>query len=127
MKLLTTGILISAVTLLTACSSAPKNVPVKVYTEPAGGYVIYRVDSGNESAPPWIYLGTTPLETTVALDKSAKKAGKFSIRIMKEGYFDSNKDWEPEKLQKELKERSMIFWNPGLVEHNPTRVVPYSK
>jgi hypothetical protein len=114
------NILISAVlmTLLaSSCSSAPKAVPVKVYSEPAGGYVIYRVDRESDKDAPWIYLGTTPVESVLYIEKkTAKKANKLSIRVMKEGYFDIHKDWEGDKIKDEVKERKMLFWNPNLVE-----------
>ena len=127
MKSITYAVVLSMALLLTACSSSPKSVPIKVYTEPAGSYVIYRVDSGSETDSPWIYLGITPLESTLSYDKKIRKAKKISIKVMKEGYFDINKDWEPEKLKDELKERNMIFWNPGLVQQNRAVPVPYRK
>ena len=105
--------------LTTACSSTPKTVPVKVFSEPAGGYVIYRIDAKDRDESPWIYLGTTPLQSTLNFEKDiARKARKVSIKIMKEGYFDSNKDWQPEKIEEEFKERKMLFWNPSLIRHN---------
>jgi len=115
------NIFISAVLMMllaSSCSSAPKAVPVKVYSEPAGGYVIYRVDREADKDAPWIYLGTTPVETVLYIEKkTAKKANKLSIRVMKEGYFDIHKDWEGEKIKDEIEERKMIFWNPNLIEH----------
>ena len=92
------------VSFLTACGSSPKTVPIKVYTEPAGSYVIYRVDSGSEAESPWIYLGTTPLESTFNFDKKANKAKKISIKVMKEGY-------EVWLKRKGLKERFRINRN----------------
>ena len=106
------------VLLFSSCSSAPKTVPLKVYSEPSGGYVVYRVDSNSDVDAPWVYLGTTPLESSLQIEKAlAKNARKLSIRVMKEGYFDISKDWEPEKVKSEIKERKMLFWNPSLVEH----------
>lgn len=110
---------VSIILLSSACSSAPKSVPVKVYSEPAGGYVIYRLDNEAEADAPWIYLGTTPVESTLVIeDDVAKKTRKLSIRVMKEGYFDTSKDWETELVKQEYAERKMLFWNPSLVEHN---------
>ncbi len=109
---------ISMLLLFSSCSSAPKTVPLKVYSEPAGGYVIYRVDSNSDVDAPWVYLGTTPLESSLQIEKAlAKDARKLSVRVMKEGYFDISKDWEPEKVKADIEERKMIFWNPSLVEH----------
>ena len=51
------GLLAISMTLLvSSCSSAPKPVPIKIYSEPAGGYVIYRLDNEAEADAPWIYL-----------------------------------------------------------------------
>ena len=110
---------ISMMLLSTSCSSAPKQVPLKIYSEPAGGYVIYRLDNEAEADAPWIYLGTTPLESTLVVESNvAKKTRKLSVRVMKEGYFDTSKDWETEKVKEEYDQRKMLFWNPSLVEHN---------
>ena len=103
---------ISMMLLFSSCSSSPKTAPLKVYSEPAGGYVIYRVDSGSEVNSPWVYLGTTPLESTINIENAS-----LSIRVMKEGYFDISKDWEAEKVKSDIDERKMLFWNPHLVEH----------
>ena len=109
---------ISMLLLFSSCSSTPKTVPLKVYSEPAGGYVIYRVDSNSDVDAPWVYLGTTPLESSLQIEKAlAKDARKLSVRVMKEGYFDISKDWEPEKVKADIEERKMIFWNPSLIEH----------
>ena len=109
---------ISAMLIFSSCSTAPKPVPIKVYSEPAGGYVIYRLDNEAEADAPWIYLGTTPLESTLVVEsKVAKKTRKLSIRVMKEGYFDTSKDWETERVKEEYDQRKMLFWNPSLVKH----------
>ncbi len=103
--------------LSSACSSAPKVIPLKVYSEPAGAYVIYRVSSTSGDVT-WVYLGTTPLESALTVDSDmAKNSSKLSVRVMKEGYFDIKKEWDAEKLKKESKQRKMLFWNPSLVEH----------
>ena len=82
------GLLAISMTLLvSSCSSAPKPVPIKIYSEP------------------------------VVEDDVAKKTRKLSIRVMKEGYFDMNKDWQTEKVKQEFDERNMLFWNPSLIRH----------
>ncbi|NOY16115.1 MAG: hypothetical protein GXP23_04100 [Gammaproteobacteria bacterium] len=109
--------LLSILLLLSACSSTPKVIPLKVYSEPAGAYVIYRISRTSTDAP-WVYLGTTPLESALQLNSDmAKNSSKLSVRVMKEGYFDIKKEWDAEKLKKESKQRKMLFWNPSLVEH----------
>jgi hypothetical protein len=118
MKSLTAILISTLIILSTACTSSPKALPLKVYSEPAGGYVVYRIDSTTSEDEPWVYIGTTPLESTLLIDKNiAKKAGKLSVRVMKEGYFDSKKEWDADKLKKESEQRKMLFWNPSLVEH----------
>ncbi|MCK5360311.1 MAG: hypothetical protein KAJ95_06765 [Gammaproteobacteria bacterium] len=118
MKLLSAILVFSFLILTTACSSGPKVLPLKVYSEPAGGYVVYRIDSTTADDEPWIYIGTTPVESTLLIDKNiAKNAGKLSVRVMKEGYFDIKKEWDAEKLKEESEQRKMLFWNPSLVEH----------
>ncbi len=108
---------LTLVILSSACTSAPKPLPLKVYSEPAGAYVVYRVDSTTAKDEPWIFIGTTPLESTLLIDSEiARNAGKLSVRVMKEGYFDSKKEWDADKLKKEAKQRKMLFWNPNLVE-----------
>ena len=109
---------VSMMLLFSSCSSATKPVPIKIYSEQAGGYVIYRLDNEAEADAPWIYLGTTPLESTLVVeDKVAKKTRKLSIRVMKEGYFDMNKDWQTDKVKQEFEDRKMLFWNPSLIRH----------
>ncbi len=104
--------------LTSACSSNPRPLPLKVYSEPAGAYVVYRIDVSSSADEPWVYIGTTPLESTLLIDPNiAKDAGKLSVRVMKEGYFDIKKEWDAEKLKEESKQRKMLFWNPSLVEH----------
>jgi len=118
MKSYLIGFAITMMLLFSSCSSAPKQVPIKIYSEPAGGYVIYRLDNEAEADAPWIYLGTTPLESTLVVENNvAKKTRKLSMRVMKEGYFDSSKDWETEKVRQEYDQRKMLFWNPNLVKH----------
>jgi hypothetical protein len=117
MKPTLTFSLLTLLLLSSACSSSPKVIPLKFYSDPAGAYVIYRVSSTTADIP-WVYLGTTPLESTLQIDKSlAKNASKLSVRVMKEGYFESKKEWDADKLKKESKQRKMLFWNPSLVEH----------
>ena len=119
MKPVILSFVISLTLLSSACSSGPKTVPIKIYSEPAGGYVIYRLDTKEKDDAPWIYLGTTPLESSLDFEKSvAREARKISFRIMKEGYFEINKDWQPEKIEAEIKQRNMLFWNPSLIKHN---------
>ena len=103
--------------LASSCSSAPKAVPVKVYSEPAGGFVIYRVDREADKDAPWIYLGTTPVESVLYIEKkTANKANKLSIRGGKGTRFNVEKEWEGEKIKDEVEERKMLFWNPNLVQ-----------
>lgn len=113
--------IISAISMMlffSSCSSTPKTVPLKIYSEPAGGYVVYRVDSTSDVDAPWVYVGTTPLESSIQIEKAlAKDARKLSVRVMKEGFFDISKDWNPEKIKADIDQRKMIFWNPSLVEH----------
>lgn len=102
---------------MSGCATSMDPVPLKVFSDPQGGYVLMKVDQGNESDSPWIYLGTTPLETTYAFDKnSVDSADKISFRILKEGYFDQTKDWSVEKFKEDAKNRNMIYWNPNLAE-----------
>jgi hypothetical protein len=118
MKSLTTIFVFTLIIFSTACSSSPKALPLKVYSEPAGGYVVYRIDSSTSKDEPWVYIGTTPVESTLLIDKDiAKNAGKLSVRVMKEGYFDIKKEWDADKLRKESEQRKMLFWNPSLIEH----------
>ncbi len=109
--------LLTIILLSSACSSSPKVIPLKVYSEPAGAYVIYRVSSTAGDVP-WVYLGTTPLESALTVDRDmAKGASKLSVRVMKEGYFDLKKEWDADKLKKESKQRKMLFWNANMIEH----------
>ena len=118
MKLSSVLVAVSLALLASSCSSAPKPIPVKVYSEPAGGHVVYRVDRDSDSDAPWIYLGTTPVESVLYIEKkTAKKANKLSIRVMKEGYFDISKDWQGDTIKDQVEERKMLFWNPSLVKH----------
>lgn len=109
--------ILATVILSSACSSAAKVIPLKVYSEPAGAYVIYQVSSPDGDVP-WVYLGTTPLESALTVESDmAKNASKLSVRVMKEGYFDLKKEWNADKLKKESKQRKMLFWNANMIEH----------
>jgi hypothetical protein len=104
--------------MLVGCAST-KTVPFTIQSDPLGGYVLYRVTTDLDTPQPtadWLYLGNTPLQIRREIGRSQlKRADAFTLRIMKEGYFDQEKSWSGDELMSELGDKGRIFWNPRLV------------
>ncbi|MDH3465849.1 MAG: hypothetical protein OES26_08055 [Gammaproteobacteria bacterium] len=102
--------------LATGCAST-RAVPFTIQSDPLGAYVLLQIKSSQiGDSSDWIFVGNTPLSTTRTLsDRQLRSAESVTIRVMKEGYFDQSKQWNPNSLLVEKKEKGMVFWNPRLV------------
>ena len=112
--------IVAAPLLLAAAGCATTTtVPFTVQSDPLGAYVVYRVTTDLESPDPtaeWVFLGNTPLQIRREIGRAQlKRADAFTLRVMKEGYFDQEKSWSGEELKDELADKGRIFWNPRLV------------
>lgn len=106
------SLLVVLVALMTGCSSK-QPVNFKVHTEPEGAHVIYRQDNLS-----WIYLGITPLDVVEILaDEKLKKEHTISLKVMRYGYLDQVKEWSGKDLEREVKQKGLIFWTPRLIKN----------
>ena len=110
------GIIVLLMTLATGCAST-RAIPFRIQSDPLGAYVLLQIKSSRiGDSSDWIFVGNTPLSTTRSLsDRQLQSAESVTIRVMKEGYFDQSKQWNPKSLLVEQKEKGMVFWNPRLV------------
>jgi hypothetical protein len=98
---------VSSVLALTGCSSK-QAINFNVHTEPEGAHVIYQQDSSK-----WIYLGVTPLNL---IEEIPGGKNTITLKAMRCGYLEQAKEWRGDELQKESKEKGMIFWTPRLIK-----------
>jgi len=98
---------IGYVMALTGCSSK-QAINFNVHTEPEGAHVVYQQDSSQ-----WIYLGVTPLNL---IEEIPGGDNTITLKAMRCGYLEQAKEWRGEELQKENKEKGMIFWTPRLIK-----------
>ena len=110
------SIIVLLMALATGCAST-RAVPFTIQSDPLGAYVLLQIKSSQiGDSSDWIFVGNTPLSTTRSLsDRQLRSAESVTIRVMKEGYFDQSKQWNPNSLLVEKKEKGMVFWNPRLV------------
>ncbi len=102
---------------LSACASR-ESVKLSIYTEPEGSHVVYKVTVAESEAPsPWIYLGVTPYKGVTLFDDDALDSdATISIKVMRNGYLDQEKEWNGEQFLEEAEDKGMIFWTPRLVK-----------
>ncbi len=104
-----TGVLIA---LLTGCSSQ-QPINFRVHTEPEGAHVIYRQDNLS-----WIYLGLTPLDSIEVIpEERLEDEHTLSLRVMRCGYLDQEKEWTGADLEREVSEKGQVFWTPRLIKN----------
>lgn len=109
--------LMSAAVLISSCSSH-QAMNVKIFTDPEGSHIIYRVaqDYG-ESDGPWIYLGITPYQGVTLMETSAfDDDDTITFRVMRHGYLDQVKQWKGKDFLDEYELEDMVFWAPRLVK-----------
>ena len=101
---------ITAVSLVISLTGCASNQPINfnVHTEPEGAHVIYQQDSSK-----WIYLGVTPLNI---IEEIASGKNTITLKAMRCGYLEQAKEWTGADLQKESREKGMIFWTPRLIK-----------
>ena len=110
------SIIILLMALAAGCAST-STVPFTIQSDPLGAYVLLQIKSSKfGDSSDWIFVGNTPLSTTRPLsNRQLQSAESVTIRVMKDGYFDQSKQWNPKSLLDEQKEKGMVFWNPRLV------------
>jgi len=99
------------VLLMTGCARSTAMLPITIQSDPLGAYVLMQQQDAKQAEPHWIYLGNTPLS---AQHLAIQDQG-LVLRVMKEGYFDQTRQWQPDQLQIEVEEKKKVFWNPRLV------------
>jgi len=98
---------------MVGCSSKQQAINFNVHTEPEGAHVVYQKDNSQ-----WIYLGVTPLaQIEVIPGNQLEDDNTITLKAMRCGYLDQAKEWTGEELQKQSKERGMIFWTPRLIKN----------
>lgn len=115
-RLLHKVFILAAVLLLAGCAATYRTVSFKINSAPEGAFVVYRL-SGPEIglAPEWIYLGNTPLNAVRQLHEDFfDPENKLSIKVMRSGYVDQERDWSGEAFWDELEEYGRILWAPQL-------------
>ncbi|SHH87312.1 hypothetical protein SAMN02745124_02311 [Desulfofustis glycolicus DSM 9705] len=104
-----TGVLVA---VLAGCSSQ-QPINFRVHTEPEGAHVIYRQDNLS-----WIYLGLTPLDTIEVIpEERLEDEHTLSLRVMRCGYLDQEKEWTGADLEREVSEKGQVFWTPRLIKN----------
>ncbi len=105
-----------AVLLLAAGCASYRTVSFKINSAPEGAFVVYRLSGpALEEAPEWIYLGNTPLNAIRQIHEDLMDAdNKLSIKVMRSGYVDQQRDWSGEAFWDELEEYGRILWAPQL-------------
>ncbi|BDD89121.1 hypothetical protein [Desulfofustis limnaeus] len=104
--------LVVAAGFLTGCSSK-QPLQFRVHTDPEGAHVIYRQDNLS-----WIYLGVTPLDVVeVVSDERLEEENTLSLKVMRCGYLDQEKQWTGEALVDEIEEKGEVFWTPRLIKN----------
>ena len=105
---------------LAGCSSATKNVKLKIHSQPEGAYIVYKV-SGKEipCAGEWIYLGNTPFRGVHQFNEDdLENADKITLKVMRHGYTDQIIEWDGQGFWDEAEEKGVIFWTPELIPAN---------
>ncbi len=115
-KALMTTLALAAL-LVSGCATT-RSIPFTVQSDPLGAFVMYQVKSPHKAnTTDWIYLGNTPLDIRREISNvNLKRADAFVLRIMKEGYFDQQKEWKGTSLVDESKDKGRIFWSPRLIK-----------
>lgn len=100
------------VVAMTGCSST-QAINFKVHSEPEGAHVIYR-----ESDQRWVYLGVTPLDVIeVVPDERLEGDSTISLKVMRCGYLDQEKEWTGEDLDREIDQKGQVFWTPRMIKN----------
>ncbi len=103
--------LLLSVLLAAGCASKPVVLPMTIQSDPLGAYVLMRQKSVQKTEPEWIYLGITPLSS----QHLTNQGQSLVLRVMKEGYFDQTREWQPDQFAVEVENKNRVFWNPRLV------------
>jgi len=115
-NLIKTSLIVVLTALIVGCgSSARKEVPLTLYSDPLGAYGLLKVDYSDERDSDWVFLGSTPIKISKSID--FKKAKKVSLRIIREGFTDQTKTWSAKEFKKITKGETKILWSPALIKN----------
>ena len=107
-------IVILLVSLIGGCSSAPKQIPVAVHSDPLGAFTVMQVQYRDGNSSEWAYIGVTPVDINRAFNVSSAKS--VTMKVMKEGYFEQTKTWEIREFNDLVKSQGQVLWVPHLVK-----------
>ena len=99
---------------LGACSSAPKQIPVAVHSDPLGAFTVMQVQFSDGNSSEWAYIGITPVDINRSFNVSTAKS--VTIKVIKEGYFEQTKTWEMREFNDLVKSQGQVLWVPHLVK-----------
>lgn len=102
--------------LVVGCSSsARKDVPLSIYSDPLGAYALLKVDYSDQRDSDWIFLGATPVKISKSID--FEKAKKVSLRVIRENFADQTKSWSAKEFNKLRRNDNKVFWSPSMVKN----------
>ncbi len=103
--------------LLVGCGGR-RNLVFTVNSEPPGAFVVFHMsETSKRQGADWIYLGTTPLVVERELRVRQLKRETVTLRVIREGYFEQQKQWTGERLLRDWESKGGIYWNPHLVHY----------
>ncbi len=115
-NLLKTTLIIALTALVVGCgSTARKEVPLAVFSDPLGAYALLKVDYSDNRDSDWIFLGATPVKISKSID--FEKAKKVSLRVIRENFADQTKTWSAKEFKKASTRDNKIFWSPAMVRN----------
>ena len=116
-NLLKTTLLLILTTLIVGCStsSARKEVPLSIFSDPLGAYALLKVDYSDNRDSDWIFLGATPVKISKSID--FQKANKVSLRVIREDFVEQTKTWSAKEFKKMAKGNNKIFWSPAMIKN----------
>ena len=111
----TIAIIVLTLLIVGCSSSARKEVPLNLYSDPLGAYALLKVDYTDERDSDWIFLGATPVKISKSID--FKKAKKVSMRVIREGFVEQTKTWSAKEFRQLSKSDNKIFWSPAMIKN----------
>lgn len=109
------ALLVSLLSLLTACGANKQQIPISVLSDPLGAYALIKVDYEGRDQSDWIFLGATPVKLNREINFD--DATKVTIKVFKEGFFEQVKTWPANEFLKEYRDRDKVLWLPSLVKN----------
>lgn len=111
------ALVLAAACLMVGCAGR-RDVSFTINSEPPGAFVVFHLsETRKRQGADWIYLGTTPLVVERELNLRQVKREAVTLRVMKEGYFEQQKQWTGAQLIREWESKGGISWSPHLVHY----------